>query len=160
MLDINKLQAGRRYSFVYSGNVETVKTREGRTAPEWLQRATVARCGVFSGNAADERTYTNMMERADADYTPSGKSWFFHHPEQNGIVLHKSSQKPYLCVLHPRTQKTDYTVNGIPATAEQLEAIRFFKKNGNRKSKFAVYPLEGVTCQGYIEDFSDEDIED
>lgn len=160
MLDINNLQAGRRYSFVYDGIVDMVTKRDGRIAPEWLQRATIRRRGVFSGNAADEHTYTNMMTKTDEDYTSSGTAWFAHHPTQNGIVLHKKSNKPFLCILHPKRQKTEYFVNGIPATTEQLTDIRFFKKNKDSKNKFALYDLEKVACQGYIEDFSDDDIGD
>jgi hypothetical protein len=160
MIDINKLVAGRRASFIHNATVETVAKRDGVEAPNWLQSSHVTRRGVFSGNIADAASYTNMMTRDDPDYTSSGKQWFSHHPEQAGIVLHNKKGTAYLCVLHPRVQKADYLVNGQPATREQETTIRTFKKNRGH-GKFAVYDLEKVQCKGYVEptDF-DGDIED
>lgn len=160
MIDINKLVAGRRASFIHFGVIDMVAKREGVTAPNWLQSAIVTRRGVFSGNVAGEETYTKHMLAQDESYESSGKSWFRHHADMAGIVLHKKTEKPYLCVLHPRTQKTEYFVDGTPATVEQYLAIKRFKKNQGH-GVFAVYDLDKVQCQGYIapEDF-DGDIGD
>lgn len=161
MLNIESMVAGRRYSFVFKGTVELVSKRKDtqgqwQFAPAWLMASQVTCRRVFSGNVVNAESYARLMRVEDPTWTSSGAS--FEYTPQTGIIVFKASRKFALATLWPRTQKSEYFVAGVPATPEQLEAIRAFKKNATKldeagkpiKQKFSTFGLDKVVCEGEV----------
>lgn len=152
MLNIETLIPGRRYSFVHIGEVETVGKRkfdgvEFTLAPDWLQAASITRRAVFSGNLAGPESYGNVMQKQDPTWERSDRKPWFHFV-RNGIIEHNTTHALYLAVVNPNVTKTEYFVNGQPATAEQITDIQRFKRSSGGMSDFAVYSLEKVQYEG------------
>jgi len=147
MLDLNKLVAGRIYSFRHKGNVELKK----RGLPNWLECATITAERAFKGNLANPESYGNKQRQLDPEWTPTGKPTWFEWTGQNGLVKHKTTGKPYLALVNPASIKTTYFVNGVEATEAQRAEIKLWKKSQGEFETFAVFDLEKVEHTGEVE---------
>lgn len=155
MLNLNTLKAGRIYSFVHSGDVETVAYRNENGsrvhAPEWLKLASITRTAAFKGNLACPESYARAYERAMGEEHVTKREPWFKWESRNGIVSHKQNGNLYLALVNPESIKTTYFVDGVEATEEQAETIRTWKKS--KKSEFdifALFSLDKVECKGEV----------
>jgi hypothetical protein len=154
MLNLTSLKAGRIYSFIHKGEVETVAYRNGTNgrehAPEWLKLASITRIASFKGNCACPDSYARAMVRREGEYEPKQAPWFAWET-RNGIVSHKKTGALYLALLNPEPIKTTYYVNGVEATAEQEKEIKEWKKGSKEFDIFALFALDKVECKGVID---------
>ena len=155
MLNLSTLKAGRIYSFISKGEVETVAYRNtpaGRQhAPEWLKLASITRIASFKGNLAAPESYARAYERTNGEEHEQKREPWFKWDSRNGIVAHKKTGALYLALINPEVIKSTYFVNGIEATTEQVATIKEWKKGKGEFDIFAVFALDKVECQGVIE---------
>lgn len=166
MLNLDNLKAGRIYSFKHSTPVEIkqyalrdnpdVPGKQYREySPEWLHLVTITKNGAFKGNCACPTSYRNLMLKDNPQWQPSPQEAWFQWTEKPGIVVHKTTLKPYLALIKPKVIKAEYFVNGKPATPAQEAEIKEWKKGSkdNEERKFGVFDLlEKVECEGEVLD--------
>lgn len=148
MLNLNNLVAGQIRSIVHTKDVELVtyhNTPSGRVpAPDWLSRSRITCRNVFKGNVAGRESYGNKMRALEGEDWEAKKKPWFTFTDKPGVVVHKTKAAQYLALLNPDRIKTEYFVDGQPATPAQVETIREWKKSSSEFGVIATFALDSV----------------
>lgn len=142
MIQTSQLRAGRVYSIIYRKAVELVQNRNGQANP--LQGAAVESRKVFSVRAAGHKTWERIQKALGIAPNPASTQWQAHTANP-AIIRHASKSQLYFrCEpLANRHTKTEYFVNGQPATAEQVATIENFKR-ASSDAKLLTLKIEQV----------------
>lgn len=166
MLNINEVKNGRIYSVVFAGPVSMNKGGRGGVPENPLLESDVQKRNVLRVQACSRQSYINRMRKVDPNYTPDETRASGYSPTENPCVdLNEKTGDFALRGWACGIVKHQVTVNGQPATPEQLETIAAYQPGGKfyatsqaKKSPgFMRLPLAKVEHEGYIDSERDED---
>lgn len=163
MVKSSQLVPGRIYTLSYFAPVDMVKSRalsEGADKqPNPLYGEDVFVRRRLTCQAAGEETYTRLMQRINGpEWQKSGRAdWASVDPTNSCVLVHDQTQERYLRAIPRGVQHEQYFIGGSmrPATANEVQLIRDFKKN--RDNEPPVYVRLKLDNIENLQDDGDED---
>lgn len=135
---------GRIYSLVYDSDVDMVRKKRGETVENPLADSAVTVRRVSSLQAAGNKTWTNFLAKRGEQPVGNRPSWWQVSDYNSCICIGVSPNtkgKEYLRGLPRGITKEQYFVNGVEATASQVETIRKYKSGGGGEHEFVLLSL-------------------
>jgi hypothetical protein len=131
-MKLTEIKASRQYGWVFIGPVNLLKGGRGDLPENPLLHANVEQRAVYCGQAATHEMYCNAQRKIDPNWQPSDRKAPFTPDAENPCVVLNGEGVKQVRILNPIKSKVQYTVNGQPATADQIATIEQYKGKHSR----------------------------
>lgn len=153
MISIKDVVNGRAYAVVFNGLVKMSQGGRAGVAvnPLWECGAVVARRLVVRMQACDRASYARRMRKLHgANWQPSDKPSSYACTGHPCVDVSLKSNEYYLRAWSCGVVSNDITVNGKPATKDELDIIARYT-NGKDEYTFMRLPLAKIEHQGWFD---------